>query len=123
MVVILPEKNDSRLVQYASRAHFQEMAESGITIMLFHGGLLHAKTITVDGEFSLFGSVNLDMRSFWLNFEATLFVYDRHFTATLRELQAGYERLSLRLDREKLARRPAFKRFKENVALLIGPLL
>lgn len=123
VIVILPEKNDSRLVHYASRAHYKELAKSGVNIMLFGGGLLHSKTITVDGEFSLFGSVNLDMRSFWLNFEATLFIYDREFTTRVRAIQAAYQKQSKQLDLEALAQRPVIKRFKENVALLIGPLL
>ncbi|MEE4167236.1 MAG: cardiolipin synthase [Desulfocapsaceae bacterium] len=123
VVLILPEKNDSILVHYASQAHYQELAESGVKIMLFHGGLLHSKTITVDSEFSLIGSVNLDMRSFWLNFEATLFVYDRGFTGLLKQLQKKYQMKSTILDHKKLAKRPAIRRFKENVALLIGPLL
>lgn len=123
VIVILPEKNDSRLVEYASRAHYQELAESGVILKLFHGGLLHAKTITVDDQISLFGSVNLDMRSFWLNFEATLFIYNSSFTRDIRKIQADYERQSTLLDLEQLAKRPQIKRFKENVALLIGPLL
>ncbi len=123
VTLILPEKNDSVLVHYASQAHYVELAESGVRIMLFRGGLLHSKTITVDNEFSLIGSVNLDMRSFWLNFEATLFIYDRGFTGQLGQLQKKYELSSTLLDHKKLAKRPAIRRFKENVALLIGPLL
>jgi len=123
VIVIVPEKNDSRLVHYASRAHYKELTRSGVIILLFNGGLLHSKTITVDGEFALFGSVNLDMRSFWLNFEATLIVYDRAFTEKVRGIQAGYEENSSHLDQEELAKRPVITRFKENVALLIGPLL
>ena len=123
VTVILPEKNDSVLVHYASQAHYQELAESGVKIMLFYGGLLHSKTITVDNEFSLLGSVNLDMRSFWLNFEATLFIYDQQFTEQLRQVQTKYQQQSTILDHKKLAKRPAIRRFKENVALLIGPLL
>ncbi len=76
--IIIPRYNDSLLVKYASRARYQELADSGVQIFLFHGGLLHSKTITVDRDFSLFGSVNLDMRSFWLNFEATLIIYCKH---------------------------------------------
>jgi len=123
VTVILPEKNDSILVHYASQAHYQELAESGVRIVLFHGGLLHSKTITIDREFSLLGSVNLDMRSFWLNFEATLFIYNDDFTEQLRYVQKKYEQESTILDHRKLAQRPAIRRFKENVALLIGPLL
>ena len=123
VTIILPEKNDSKLVQYASRAHYYELAKSGVRIMLFQEGLLHSKTISVDREFSLFGSVNLDMRSFWLNFEATLFIYDKRFSDKIRTIQARYEDQAKELDVEELNRRPVINRFKENVALLIGPLL
>lgn len=123
VTVILPQKNDSKLVHYASQAHFFELAKSGVRIMLFRGGLLHSKTITVDREFSLFGSVNLDMRSFWLNFEATLFIYDRRFAGKIRTLQALYEDDSSEIELQEIERRPVINRFMENLALLIGPLL
>jgi len=121
--IIIPSRNDSLLVAYASRARFEELACAGVTILLFAGGLLHSKTITVDRDFALVGSVNLDMRSFWLNFETTLFIYNKDFTCRLRVLQQAYEEQSLRLDIEKLQGRSRIERFKENLALLIGPLL
>ncbi len=123
VTLIVPEKNDSKLVHHASRAHYHELVKSGVRIMLFRGGLLHSKTITVDREFSLFGSVNLDMRSFWLNFEATLFIYDRGFADRIRTIQAHYEDQSEEVEREEIESRPVINRFKENIALLIGPLL
>ncbi|KAB2890724.1 MAG: cardiolipin synthase [Desulfobulbaceae bacterium] len=121
--IIVPAKNDSRLVEYASRARFEELVSAGVTILQFTGGLLHAKTITVDGDIALVGSVNLDMRSFWLNFEATLFIYDPAFTSTLRHLQHRYVNQSVPLDSRVLAERTRLERFRENLALLIGPLL
>ncbi len=123
VTLIVPEKNDSRMVHYASRAHYLELIKSGVRILLFRGGLLHSKTITVDREFSLFGSVNLDMRSFWLNFEATLIIYDRDLADKIRTIQARYEDESRDVMLEQVERRPMFNRFKENIALLIGPLL
>ncbi|HBI16168.1 MAG TPA: cardiolipin synthase [Desulfobulbaceae bacterium] len=123
VTVIVPRKNDSRLVQYASRARYSELARSGVRIMTFGEGLLHAKTITVDREFSLIGSVNLDMRSFWLNFELTLFVYNTDFTEKLRTVQRQYIQRSVLLDPPLFARRSFFTRLKENCALLLGPLL
>ncbi len=93
VTIIVPQRNDSRLVHYASQARFEELAESGVRIQLFHGGLLHSKTITVDRNFALFGSVNLDMRSFWLNFEATLFIYCEDFTNRLLAVQKSWLKL------------------------------
>ncbi len=123
VTLIVPEKNDSRLVHYASRARYNALARAGVRIMAFSGGLLHTKTITVDGDFCLFGSVNLDMRSFWLNFEMTLFVYDRTFTDQVRALQQSYLRAATAHDLEASQSRPFRERLLENIALLVGPLL
>lgn len=121
--IIVPEKNNSLLVHYASRARYEELAESGVKIYLFTGGLLHSKTITVDNNFSLFGSVNLDMRSFWLNFEATMLIYCKIFTKALVEKQQDYLEHSTELDLELFKQRNSFEKFKENLILLIAPIL
>ncbi len=121
--IIIPQNNDSLLVRYASRARYQELADSGVQIFLFHGGLLHSKTITVDRDFSLFGSVNLDMRSFWLNFEATLFIYCKSFTEELFAIQQEYLNQSVELDILVFSQRGSWEQFKENTVLLVSPLL
>ena len=123
VIIIVPEKNDSKLVHYASLAMFEELVRAGVKILLFSEGLLHSKTITVDNDFCLFGSVNLDMRSFWLNFELTLFIYDQEFTDRLRELQQKYIAGSCPVDHDMLQNRSFVQRLKENTALLVGPLL
>jgi cardiolipin synthase len=123
VTVVLPEKNDSRLVDYASRAVFEDLLDAGVTIAAFRGGLLHTKSVTVDGEFCLFGSVNLDMRSLWLNFEISLMIYNREVTAQIRELQADYIRDSDLLDAVTWRQRPFARRLLENVVHLAAPLL
>lgn len=123
VTIIVPEKNDSKLVHYASLAMFEDLIRVGVNIMLFSEGLLHSKTITVDNDFCLFGSVNLDMRSFWLNFEMTLFIYDQEFTGRLRDLQQQYIAGSNQVDHDTFQHRSFVQRFKENTALLVGPLL
>lgn len=123
VTIIVPEKNDSRLVHYASRAHYDTLSQAGIRIIAFNGGLLHTKTITVDNDFSLFGSVNLDMRSFWLNFEMTLLIYDKTFTNAIRTLQQRYLQQAHQLDPVAFNQRSYWQRLAENIALLLGPLL
>ncbi|WP_028585528.1 cardiolipin synthase [Desulfogranum mediterraneum] len=123
VIIIVPEKNDSKLVHYASRARYDALVRAGVRIMAFSGGLLHAKTITIDSDFCLFGSVNLDMRSFWLNFEMTLLIYDQESACRLRELQQSYLKGARQIDCERFAKRCWAERFKENAALLVGPLL
>jgi cardiolipin synthase len=94
-----------------------------VKLLAFEKGLLHTKSITVDGHTSVFGSVNLDLRSFYLNFEISLFVYDRAFTKELRDLQQGYVEESRRIDATAWAARPLRIRLVENVVRLFGPLL
>ncbi|MBW2056452.1 MAG: cardiolipin synthase [Deltaproteobacteria bacterium] len=123
VTIIVPERVDSRLIRYASRSYFKDLLASGVRILRFHGGLLHTKSITIDREIALFGTVNLDMRSFWLDFEVTLFVFDRDFGSRLRALQQGYADRAVPIDLETWRRRPAWSRFVENAAQLLSPLL
>ena len=73
--MILPEKVDSVLTRYASRSYYDELTGMGVRIHLYRKGLLHTKSVTADRRISMFGTVNLDMRSLWLNYEVALFVY------------------------------------------------
>jgi len=123
VTLVLPEKNDSRLVHYTCRSHFDELLEAGVRIFGFKGGLLHTKSAVADSEISLFGTVNLDIRSFWLDFEVTLCVYDPQFAQRLRSLQQKYIEHSVEVDPAVWQNRPATERFSENLARLCSPLL
>jgi cardiolipin synthase len=123
VTLIVPARNDSVLVRYASVAHFDDLMSAGANIALFKGGLLHTKSLTLDGAISVFGSVNLDMRSLWLDFEISLFVYDATFTRQLGALQQTYLRNSDRLELNAWRQRPAWRQFTENTFRLLGPLL
>ena len=123
VTLIVPAENDSLLVRYASMAAFDDLLAAGARIALFKEGLLHTKSITIDREVGIFGSVNLDMRSLWLNFEISLFVYDSGFATRLRELQYGYLERSDLLDPDLWRRRPLRHRLAENTIRLLSPLL
>ncbi|MBL8447884.1 MAG: cardiolipin synthase [Zoogloeaceae bacterium] len=123
VTLIVPARVDSRLVRHASRSFFDDLMSAGVRICQFHGGLLHTKSITVDGEITLFGSSNLDIRSLRLNFEVTLIAYDAPFTAAVRRLQADYEANSEVLDLARWRSRSRARRFVENLLRLASPLL
>jgi cardiolipin synthase len=123
VTVIMPERNDSLLVHYTCRSYFDDMLAAGIQIFGFKGGLLHTKSVVVDREIALFGSVNLDVRSFWLDFEVTLGVYDPDFTRRLLALQDTYIQNSTSVDLQTWQQRPNKERFLENLARLASPLL
>lgn len=123
VTLIVPTRSDSLLIRYASVAHFDDLMSAGVKIARFEGGLLHTKSLTIDGVMSIFGSVNLDMRSLWLNFEISLFVYDAAFTRRLKDLQNQYLSNTTLLELDDWRRRPASQRFVENSFRLLGPLL
>jgi cardiolipin synthase len=123
VVLIVPREVDSVLVRYASGAFKGELLEAGVRIALFGDGLLHTKSVTVDRSHCLFGSVNLDPRSFRLNFEILLAIYDRQFTGRLCELQQHYIDRSELIDLAAYRNRPRMRQAAESFARLLGPLL
>lgn len=123
VALIVPEKVDSVLTRFASRSYYDDLLDVGVEIHLFRGGLLHTKSIVVDRSMSMFGTVNLDMRSLWLNYEVSLFVFDGEFAQTLAELQQRYLSESVRLDPETWKNRPFQHRLLENSLRLVSPLL
>jgi len=82
--ILIPGKSDSKIVYWATLAYVQDMLEAGVKVYLYSKRAFnHAKTITVDGEFSSIGSVNMDTRSFEYNFELTAIVYDKKIAISL----------------------------------------
>ena len=123
VTLVVPEKNDSRMVHYASRSYYSDLLDAGIDIMHFTAGLLHTKCVLVDRETVLFGTVNLDMRSVWLNFELTLIVYGQGFGQHIATLMEDYMSRSQSVDPKEWKKRPFTSRLAENTAQLFSPLL
>ena len=121
--LIIPHKNDSMMVQWASRAFYSELLSAGVKIYEFYGGLLHTKSVVIDDQFCLVGTVNMDMRSLWLNFEVTLAVDDEEFTKQMSNIQDNYIKQSHTVVLEEWEKRSLFSRFLERVFYLFNPLL
>ena len=84
--VVMPQTSDHRLVDWAARGNCGPFLADGGRIWLCPPPFRHSKAMVVDGEWCLIGSCNWDMRSFRLNFELCLELYDRTLAATLTEL-------------------------------------
>ncbi len=121
--LILSRASDSLLVGLAQRSYYEQMLRAGVTIYLYRDGLLHAKHIMIDELISVIGSTNIDIRSFQLNAEASLILYDEKVANTLDAEQdkniAGSDRLTL----ESWDQRPRPVKLVENIARLVSPLL
>lgn len=120
--IIVPRLCDSRIVTWGGRRFFEELLDAGIEIYFFEDGMLHTKAITVDDEVSVFGTVNIDTRSLHLNFEHSMLIINRAFTAQLNGLFAGYFAGSFRLDPALWKKRGLLARLREGFSYLASPL-
>ena len=123
VVLILPRRVDSHLVRYASRAYYQPLLDAGVRLKMYGGGLLHTKAVVIDGRFALFGTVNMDMRSFYLNLELSLAVYTPETVAAIGALLDGYLKDSEAVSLKKWQQRRRVQRFIERCVRLVSPLL
>lgn len=123
VTIIVPRRSDSKLAQLAGFASFGPLLDAGVHVALFNGGLLHTKAVAVDDRLALVGSVNLDQRSFWLNYEITLAVYDSGFVTRLNALLGRYLEDCDTIDADEWRQRGIVRRFCENTVRLFSPLL
>src|SRR5262249_48416343 len=108
--IILPARNDSFVVQAASRSYYADLLAAAVRIFEFEGGLLHAKSLTLDGEITLIGSANMDRRSFDLNYENNILLCDRSLTAEMRLRQDAYLAESRQITTDMVAQWPITRR-------------
>ncbi|MBB3992814.1 cardiolipin synthase [Sulfitobacter undariae] len=123
VTLIFPMANDSRIVAAASRSYYRQLLEAQCKIYEFEGGLLHAKTLTVDGKICLIGSSNLDLRSFDLNYENNILLQDKTTTQTVRNRQQDYISRSTPITLEAVLAWPYRTRIWNNVVATVGPIL
>lgn len=123
VTLIFPWVNDSWVVAAASRSYYHRLLSAGCQIHEFQGGLLHAKTLTLDGEVTLVGSSNLDLRSFDLNYENNILLQDRDVTRAVRDRQADYIARSGRVTLDEVLAWPRSRRLWNNTIATIGPIL
>lgn len=123
VTLVVPAKIDSVLVRHASKSYYTDLLEAGVEIRAYRGGLLHSKTVTADDEVGLLGTVNMDKRSFWINFEISLFAYGEKVVGELCQLQDGYIAQADVVDLEQWNQRSLVTRVIENSVQLLAPIL
>jgi cardiolipin synthase len=121
--IIVPERVDTRIGQYASQASYEDLLNAGVQILRFKAGLLHAKAVLIDEGIALFGTVNMDLRSFYLNLELSLILYEPRISTDLDAIIDTYAARSDAVDLDTWCARPRTQRFAENLLRLAGPLL
>jgi cardiolipin synthase len=122
VTLIVPARNDSLVVGAASRSYYPELIDAGVHLYEYPLGLLHAKTLTIDGEITLIGSANMDRRSFELNYENNILLVDAVVTAEVRKRQETFLELSLFITEEDLAAWSVPRRLWQNAIAMFSPL-
>ncbi len=121
--LIVDQASNKPLVQYAQQSFYDAMLKAGVNIHRHTGSFLHAKHMSVDDEVALIGSSNLDIRSFALNAEVSVLIYDRSVVAALRVIQDGYLAHTNGVTVEERRALPLRRRALENLARLTDSLL
>jgi cardiolipin synthase A/B len=121
--LILPSYSDNSMPFHAGRSHYQELLAGGVKIYERRGALLHVKSASVDGVWSVVGSTNLDWRSALSNDEIDAVILGREFARQMDAAFADDIAASERIEINAWKRRPLVVRFKEAFARLIGRLL
>jgi cardiolipin synthase len=122
VTIIFPARNDSWIVGAASRSYYADLLAAGVEIHEYEDGLLHAKSLTVDGTVTLIGSANMDRRSFDLNYENNILLVDEGVTGAMIARQQHYLSRSHRITKEAVNSWPASRRLWNNLIATLGPL-
>lgn len=117
--IVIPEKSNHHLADLVRGIYLRNIEEAGATIMLYPGGMVHAKVMVMDDKLAMIGSANMDLRSLFLNYEVAVIVYS---PAEIMELAAYIDNLAARA---VSGYPPAgmLRRLHEGMAQIVAPLV
>jgi len=121
--IIVPQKNNLRLVQWACTAQLWQVLQRGCKVWLTPPPFDHTKLMVVDDVWSFIGSANWDARSLRLNFEFNVECYDRKLAAELNEIVRKKIGISRQTTLEEVDSRSIPIRLRDGVARLALPYL
>ena len=121
--IVFPARNDSWIVAATSRSYYRDLLTAGVRIFEYVGGLLHTKSLTMDGEVTLIGSANMDRRSFELNYENNILFHDAALTADMRERQQHYIGQSVAVNMQTVLDWSWRRQLWNNTIAVLGPVL
>jgi cardiolipin synthase len=121
--IIVPKRSAHLLPLVAAHSYYEELLGAGVSIYEYHKGLMHAKTMIVDGCWSTVGSTNVDVRSLELNFEVGAVFYGSSMAKRIEETFEQDLSRSVAVDPDRWQQRGLVKRLTENTCRLLSPML
>lgn len=121
--LMIPCKPDHPFVYWASYSYVGDLLSAGARCYTYENGFLHSKGVMTDGKVSSYGTANMDIRSFELNFEVNAVIYDEETTHKLEELFLEDLKVCKEITPEIYEERNLIIRIKEQGSRLLSPLL
>ncbi|MCR5278683.1 MAG: cardiolipin synthase [Lachnospiraceae bacterium] len=121
--VMIPCKPDHPFVYWATYSYVGELVQAGANCYTYDNGFLHAKGMIVDEEIVCYGTANMDIRSFALNFEVNAIIYNARIAKEMTRIFRDDVVKSTRITKDTYNRRGLWLRFKEQFCRLLSPLL
>jgi len=120
--VLLPCHTDHLLPMLSSFSYYESLASSGIELWSYQPGFLHQKALLVDDQLSAIGSINVDYRSFHLNFELVVMVADKGFAGQVEAMMNEDFARSRRVDLLEYRKRQWWFKAAVRLARLLSPV-
>jgi len=121
--LVVSHHSNKPVVQFAQQSYYEDLLAAGVKIYLYRGAFLHAKYTSIDESVAVIGSSNLDIRSFALNSEVSLLVYDPQVVADLRKIQDRHIGDSDEVTLERWRQRSPVRRWLQNMCRLTDTLI
>lgn len=121
--LMVPGVPDKKMVYAVTRTHYDKLLGAGVEVYELDGSFVHSKILVIDDNLSTIGTVNMDFRSFNLNFEITAFVSSEEIAAQLLERFDKDVAISTRIEMATWMQRPIIGRYFANFVQIFSPLL
>ncbi len=121
--VMIPEKSNHLLADWLSRGFYSTLLRENITLLLYRNAMIHAKTASIDGHWSIVGTANIDRLSLVFNYETILEVQNHDFAVQMEQIFAADRANCRQVDPHEWSRRNPAARAAETVLVPLRPLL
>ena len=121
--IMIPCRPDHMFIYSATCSYIGELVMAGASCFTYDGGFLHAKGIILDDKVFCYGTANMDIRSFALNFEVNAIVYDEAKAIQMHRLFTEDLKHSTRITKSMYEERKLWMRVKERISRMLSPVL
>lgn len=121
--LMIPFRSDEHIAFEASISYMENILKSGVKVLQYQKGFIHSKTMVIDGELSVVGTANMDLRSFEQNFEVNAFIYNTQKAQELTQIFILDAKSCKKLSYWRWKRRPMHRKVLQALARLLSPAL